>query len=319
MTFAAPLVLLGLLALPLLVLLYTTHQRHRARVAAAFASPALAASVSPHRPGWRRHAPMLIFMLALALLLVGAARPQTTVAVPVNHASIMLTEDVSGSMQSNDVAPSRLAAAERAAARFLDAVPGDLNVGVMEFNQRATVLQSPTTDRGASRAALGRLHVSGGTATGTAILTALQILTRDAQAGHPPAAIVLLSDGSSTTGADPVGAAQQAARRQIPVYTVALGTAQGTIQVALPGNRGTFKTVTVPPDPRLLTQIARVSGGQAYSAADTGKLSAVYQRLGSQLSHRNVKHEVTAGFAGAGAALLLVGSALSLLWFGRLA
>jgi Ca-activated chloride channel homolog len=319
-SFAAPLVLLALVAIPVLAALYASHQANRAKAAAAFASPRLGASVAPHRPGWRRHAPMLVFALALAALIVAAAKPQKTVAVPVERASIMLADDISGSMQAKDVAPNRLVAARRAAKQFLAQVPKKVNVGLMAFNQTPRVLLSPTTDRQAANEALDRLAPSGGTATGLAIQTAMNVLKRvPGELGkRPPSAIVLISDGASTSGVDPVQAAQAARKAKIPVYTVALGTARGTIQVKRSGGQGGTQTVRVPPDPASLREIARASGGQSYVAADASKLSAVYQKLGSQLGHKNEKREITAGFAGGALALLLFGAALSLYWFGRL-
>jgi Ca-activated chloride channel family protein len=319
-SFAAPLVLLGLLGVPVLVALYVAHQRDRARAAAAFAAPRLVASVAPRRPGWRRHAPMLAFALALAILVVAAARPETTVAVPVNRAAIMLVNDVSGSMLATDVAPNRLTAARIAAKRFARRVPAGVNVGVMAFNQKPQVLQSPTTDRAAVESALDRLRSSGSTATGAAIEQATTVLRRVPGEGgkRPPAAIVLISDGSSVRGISPVAAAQAAGRLRIPVYTVALGTAQGTITVPRPNGQPGTEVHRVPPDPQALAQIARASGGRAYTAVDADRLSRVYERLGSQLGRKNAKREVTAGFAGGGLALLLLGAAMSLHWFGRL-
>jgi Ca-activated chloride channel homolog len=318
-SFGAPDILVGLLAIPALVGLYLSHQRGRARAAAAFASPRLTASVSPQRPGWRRHAPMLIFLLALAILVLAAARPQKTVAVPINRASIMLLNDVSGSMLATDVQPNRLDAARSAAKRFVQNVPRNVNVGVMAFNGKPRVLQSPTTDRIAVDAALDQLAPSGGTATGRAMQQALAILRRAPGEGgkRPPAAIVLISDGASTSGADPVAVAQEARKLKIPVYTVALGTANGTITVPRPGGRGGTETHKVPPDARSLARVAQTSGGRAYTAADEDRLKQVYERLGSQLGRKNAKREITAGFAGGGLALLLLGAGLSLAWFGR--
>jgi Ca-activated chloride channel homolog len=317
MSFAAAPVLLGLLVVPLLAAVYLRNQRGRRRAAEAFAAPRMTPSVAPTRPGWRRHAPLLALALALVVLIVAAARPQRTEAVPVEQASIMLMTDVSGSMNATDVAPTRLAAALAAAERFLASVPRQVNVGVMEFNQLPSVLQSPTRDRTAARAALERMKVHGTTATGDAIAAATQILTRAPAGGgrRPPAAIVLLSDGKSTRGSDPVAAARAAGRAHIRVYTVALGTASGTIRVARPG--GGFEVRPVPPDPQSLAQVAQASGGQAFTAADAARLKQVYERLGSQLGRKDVKRELTAGFAGGGLALLLLGSALSLRWFGR--
>jgi Ca-activated chloride channel homolog len=317
-SFAAPLVLLGLALLPALAIVYGQHQRMRARAAAAFSAPHLAASVAPTRPGWRRHVPMLAFALALALILVAAARPQTTVAVPVEHASILLMTDVSGSMEAQDVQPSRLVAVRRAATTFTDTVPKQVNIGVMAFNQTPTILQSPTTDRVAVKGALQRLKSSGGTATGDAVRAAVRILSAapGATGKAPPSAIVLLSDGKSTSGVAPLTAAQEAGRRHIPIYTVALGTATGTITV--PRTGGGTETRQVPPDPATLRQMAAASGGQAYQAADEQRLSQVYERLGSQLGRKNEPRQISSLFAAAALALLLAGAALTLRWFGRL-
>ena len=318
MTFAAPLVLLALLALPLLLVWYAGQQRTRRAAAAAFAAPRMLPSVAPRRPRWRRHLPMLAFALALALLVLAAARPQRTVAVPVDHAAIMLATDISGSMQATDVQPNRLVAAKRAARMFLDRVPARVNVGVMAFNQSPSVLQSPTLDRAEARDAIDRMTVSGGTATGEAIAAAVTALQNvpGVNGRRPPGAVVLISDGGSDFGRDPVAAAQAAARLHIPVYTVALGTDHGTIQVR--GANGTTRTVRVPPDPQALAAIAHASGGQTFTAASTEGLSAVYERLGSQLGRRERRRQVTSAFAAGGLVLLLAGAGLSLRWFGRL-
>ena len=318
MTFASPLVLLALLAIPLLLAWYAQQQRVRRGAAAAFAAPRLMPSVAPRRPRWRRHLPMFAFALALALLVLAAARPQRTVAVPVEHAAIMLATDVSGSMLATDVPPSRLIAAKRAARTFLDRVPSRVNVGVLAFNNHATVLQSPTRSRADARAAIDRMAVSGGTATGEAIASAMTALRNVPGEGgrRPPGAIVLISDGTSTYGRDPLETARLAARMHIPIYTVALGTRQGTIRV--PGADGQDRVERVPPDPQSLAAIAHASGGEAFTAASTDGLDAVYERLGSQLGRRDVKRQVTSAFAAGGLVLLLAGAGLSLRWFGRL-
>jgi len=318
-SFAAPAILLALLALPALAAWYVARQRERRRAAAAFAAPAMTPSVVPSRPGWRRHVPALVVALALAALVVAAARPQTTVAVPQEQAAIMLLTDVSGSMLATDVAPSRLVAARRAAQRFVDRVPEKVQVGVMGFNQTPQVLQSPTRDRFAVTDALNALTPSGGTATGEAVQAAVRLLgaRKGADGRTAPAAIVLLSDGASTKGVDPVQAAREAARLKIPVYTVALGTPNGTITVPRRNGQGTV-TRPVPPDPQSLAEIAQASGGRAFSAADASRLSQVYEQLGSQLGRKTEKREITSGFAGGALALLLLGAAASLRWFGRL-
>jgi Ca-activated chloride channel family protein len=222
-------------------------------------------------------------------------------------------------MQATDVAPDRLAAAQRAAHAFLDSLPAKVNVGVMAFNQTPTVLQSPTTDRQAVSQAIDSEAVSGTTATGDAVLSALRALENapGARTGTPPAAIVLLSDGKSTRGSDPVQAARRAGDQKVPVYTVALGTAGGTIQTTTPG--GGTRTEKVPPDPQTLAAMAQASGGESFSVADASRLDEVYKRLGSQLGHATRQQQMTAWFAGGGLLMLLAAGGMSLRWFGRLA
>jgi Ca-activated chloride channel homolog len=229
----------------------------------------------------------------------------------------MLANDTSGSMAATDVAPSRLAAAQHAADRFLASVPGSVRVGLLEFNTNVTLLQSPTTDHALVHSALAELHVTGGTAIGDALRTALRTLAAVPRAGgkRPPAAIVLLSDGASDVGSDPITAAQQAAAEHIPVYTVELGTPNGTVSEK---RGGKTVVVPVPPNPAQLGEIARISHGQAFTVMDAKRLDTVYERLGAALGHKKVKHDMTASFAGGGLALLLLGGVASLVWFGRL-
>jgi Ca-activated chloride channel homolog len=317
MSFTWPLVLIALLAIPLLIRWYAAHQRGRARAAAAFVTPPLAPSVTPHRPRWRRHLPMLAFATAVTVLIIAAARPRQTVAVPVNNAAVALANDVSSSMAATDVAPSRLQAAEHAAQRFLSSVPSSVRIGLLQFSEKAAVLQSPTTDHSLVGSALSGLRASGHTAIGDGIQTALHMLASlPSQAGkRPPAAILLLSDGTSDMGTDPLAAARPAASQHIPIYTVEVGTANGTIKIGRPPQT---TIVRVPPSPQQLSQIAQLSGGEAFTAASAGRLNAVYAHLGSQIGHKKVNHEITSSFAGGGLVLLLLGSALSLHWFGRL-
>jgi len=318
MSFASPILLLGLLLLPVAGLLYVRGERRRRRAAAAFAAPATMASVAPATPGLRRHVPIALFGLALAGLLVALARPQATVAVPVERASVVLVIDHSGSMQATDVQPSRLAAAQRSSERFLDRMPRQVRVGLVAFDHRAKALESPTTDRLAVRDALRSLRPSGATATGDAMATALGMLQAQAdRAGRrPPSAIVLLSDGASTRGRPPLEVADQAAKLKIPVYTVALGTPEGTIEA--PAGNGRTTTKRVPPDERTLAEIASRTNGQAFTAEDAEALQAVYERLGSQVATKDEKREITAAFAGGALAVLAAGALLSLGWFRRL-
>jgi Ca-activated chloride channel family protein len=316
-SFGQPLVLLALLALPALAAIYAAEQRNRRAAAAAFATPPVQPSIAPERPGWRRHAPMLAAALALAVLILAAAKPQRTVAVPVERASIVLATDVSGSMTARDLQPSRLVAAKRAAQQFADQVPARVNIGVLAFNGTPTVLQNPTRDRDAVRAAIAGMTPSGATATGEAIAAAVTILRPNGakQRHGPPAAVLLLSDGTSTRGRDPVAMAQAARQAGVRVYTIALGTDSGTITVTR--RDGSTYTRPVPPDPASLSQIARASGAKPYTAESANRLKEIYEQLGSKLGHRNEKRQITSAFAGGGLALLLVGMAMSMRWFGR--
>jgi Ca-activated chloride channel homolog len=297
-SFGNPAYLAGLALIPLALVLYVRRERRPHD----FAPKHLLPSVIRRRAGWRRHAAVAGYGVALAGLLVAVAKPQTTQAVPTEQARVMIVTDHSGSMLASDVKPTRLAAVKQAASAFLDAVPDDVRVGLEAFDQKADVLQSPTRDRDAVKQALATIRPSGMTATGDAIKVALQALT-----GKAPAAIVLLSDGKSTRGTDPLQAARAARARHIPIYTVALGT-----------NRGTVNGTTVPPDPQTMASIARITGGQAFTAGDTAKLSAVYKRLGSQVTKEKRTREVTSTFAAGALALMALSALASLGLTGRL-
>jgi Ca-activated chloride channel homolog len=318
MSFQQPWFLLLLLALPLTVLGYVLVERRRARAAESFASPRLMPSVAPLRPGARRHLPIVAYLLALLVGTLALARPEATVAVPEERASVMLVTDVSGSMQANDVEPSRMAAVRGAARDFLEQAPEDLRVGAVAFNHVVQAVEPPRADRADTRALIGDLRPSGGTATGSGLATALGMLdrARDGRGKRAPGAVILLSDGASTHGRDPLPVARDAARLRIPVYTVALGTDGGTIEVERPD--GSRAERAVPPDRDTMRRVATVSGGRTFAADAGEELVAVYDRLGSQVATREERRQVTAAFAGGAAVLLLVGGAASLRLFGRL-
>jgi Ca-activated chloride channel family protein len=268
--------------------------------------PALAtlAAVAAPEPRWSRHLPFALLALALAALAISLARPEKTVQVAVERASVVLVTDISRSMSATDVSPTRLEAARGAAENFLDQVPDELRVGLVAFSDSAQTLQTPTTDHDAVSAALQTLQPIAGTATGAGLGTALndlKIRRGDDSARRPPAALVLLSDGSATDGMAADRVAADARRLRVPIYTVALGTPNGTIELQ-------GRTLRVPPDPDALERIATASGGQAFRAEDSDQLDAVYDRLGSQIGTKPEKREITTYFAGA--ALLLLGAAL---------
>jgi Ca-activated chloride channel family protein len=314
-SFAAPWFLLGLAAVPVLVWAYVVREQQRERAGAAFVTTALRPSVVQWHPGWRRHLPLLLSALALIVLLFALSRPERTVAVPAEQARIVMTTDTSGSMQATDVQPTRLAAVKQAASHFLDKVPSKVRVGAVVFDHLAQVAQSPTLDRSAVRQVIDTMRPHGGTATGDAIQASLDALKGRPGERRPPGAIVLLSDGKSTSGRDPLAVAQEAKRLHIPIYTVALGTPSGTIRVRQ--HDGTTKVEPVPPDPQTLAQIAQISGGKSYSVADAKKLDDVYKTLGSQVATKDEKREITAWLAGLALALLVVAAVPRMWWFAR--
>ena len=332
-SFAAAPLLWGLVLVPLALATYVLAQRRRARYAIRFTNLDLLANVAPRRPGWRRHLPAALYLGALSTLLVALARPQAVVPVPRDEATVMLVMDVSGSMNANDVEPSRLAAAKSAAGAFLDQLPPQFRVGLVTFSSAAQSVAPPSVDRAAVRQAIGSLRALGGTAMGDGIELALE--TRSTAGAHPtssptqtlpgsgapspapaedaaPTVILLLSDGANSAGqTDPIEAATQAQQQGVPVFTVALGTQTGTLDLG--GNR----RMPVPPDERTLRQIAEITDGRFFSAPTQDDLKSIYQNLASRIGWVEQEQEVTVAFAAAALALLLTGGGLSLALFNR--
>lgn len=315
MTFASPAFLLALALLPLLLAAYLWQRRRRRRFVVRFPAAAVVAAVAGRTPAWRRWLAPILLGGAVAVLSLALARPQATVAVPVERASVMLVTDASGSMRASDVAPTRLNAAQSAAQRFLDRVPASLLVGFVAYSNSPDTVVEPSIDRVPVRSALSGLSANGGTATGDALNAALDRLeARQTDDGRvAPAAVVLLSDGKTTAGANPMEAARRSGELGIPIYTVALGTADGVIYNGPYGG-----LLQVPPDPETLREIAELSGGAAFRVDDADELDRVYERLGSEIGTRDERREVSAAFAGAGLVLLLAGLGAGLRWRGRL-
>ena len=318
MSFDWPIALLAMLAIPALVAAYVWRERRRTAFAARFATPALLPNIVDRRPGWRRHLPPAVMLAALTAMLLGVARPHASVSVPREEATILLALDVSASMTAKDVRPSRLAAARAAADRFVRKVPEKFRVGVVAVASRAVAVVPPTADRETVRAGLASLRPGEGTALGDAVVLSLELARRaGSRAGpRPPAAMLLISDGAQTTGrAAPAAAARRARLLRTPVYTVLVGTQNGTIERTLTGG---FREVTrVPPDPRTLQAIAATSGGEFFTAPDDRRLTRVYERLASRLGKRTERREITDVFSAAAAILLLAGATTSTLWFRR--
>ncbi|HXE43944.1 MAG TPA: VWA domain-containing protein [Conexibacter sp.] len=316
MSFGAPLGLLALALVPLALALHGASRRRARRYAVRFPAAATLARAAGGTPAWRRWAPLALLLAAIAALALALAKPQKTVAVPIERASIMLVTDHSRSMMADDVDPTRLDAAKRAARTFLDELPAAVRVGVTTFSDVPDQTQAPTTDHALVRRMVDAQVADGGTATGDALQVALEALAREprgADGRRPPSAIVLLSDGATTIGRDPVGVAQLARRQRVPIYTVALGTRDATV----PNPGFGPPLIPVPPDPATLKRIADASGGHAYSAQDDQTLSTIYKTLGSQLGTRTAKREITAAFAIGGLVLLLGAAAASTRWAGR--
>jgi Ca-activated chloride channel family protein len=317
-SFASPLALVGLIAVPALVALYVARERRYLRDVSRFGAPALLPNFADRLPGARRHLPWAILLVALAAMVVGVARPHATVTVRREEATVVLAIDVSRSMGARDVRPSRLGAAQIAAHAFVDQVPKKFRIGVVSFASRAVVTLAPTTDRDLVRSAIGSLRTGEGTAIGDAVLLSARLGRRQrAKDGTiPPTSVLLISDGARDGGRIPTDTAARRARRaQVPVYTVLVGTPSGVVEHTLTG--GYRETIRVPPSPNTLRQIARTTGGEFFTATDDRRLRRVYEQLGSRLGRKKESREVTDLFAGGSGLLVLAGAALSALWFRR--
>ena len=319
MSFREPLLLAALALVPLALLAYWAAQRRRRRYAIRYPAVDVLAGVAGKARG--RHIPAVLAIAALAALAISLARPERTVAVEQRQGTVMLVHDTSGSMQATDVKPDRLSAARDAARTLISSVPEEFRLGVISFNTQVEELASPTTDRSQALRAIEGLKVQGGTAMGDGLQMAVNAIRTpvtgaDGRPQRIPGAIVLLSDGASTSGRDPRAVAKTAAKYKIPIYAIALGTMAG--EVELRDSFGFLQRVQVPPDTESLKEIARVSGGKFYTATETEKVKEIYANLGTRLSSRSEKREVTAFFAGGAIALLIAAGSLSLRWFGRL-
>jgi Ca-activated chloride channel family protein len=317
-SFQWPLALLGLLLVPALAVLYGRRERRRNEDVARFTAPALLPNLVDSAPGWRRHLPLAALLVALSAMVVGVARPHARVNVQREEATVILAIDVSLSMRSKDVRPSRLMAARSAARAFLGQLPKKFRVGVVGFSGRAFVAVPPTEDRALARQALASLRPGEGTSLGDAVALGTQLVRRQRASDGtvPPAAMLLISDGAQMSGrTTPTEAALKARAAHIPVYTVVVGTENGVVTVELAG--GFQAQIRVPPSPETLRQVARVTRGQFFTARNDARLRRIYERLGSRLGHRRESREISNLFAGGSAALLLFGGALSALWFRR--
>jgi Ca-activated chloride channel family protein len=317
-TWQSPMRLWLLLGVIALGVAYLVMQRRRSRYAVRFTNLRLLDRVAPDKPAWRRHVPAGLFLVMLALLVVGFARPSADVRVPRERATVMVAVDVSTSMLADDVDPDRLEAAKAAAHRFADALPDEFNVGLVAFAGSAAVLVPPGTDRSALHTGIRRLAegTTGvqGTAIGEAINTSLQaVKSIDTRAAKdpPPARIVLLSDGANTSGRDPMAAADDAVQAKVPVHAIAFGTAGGYV------DRG-GRPIRVPVDGQTLRAVADETGGGYHEAGTSEELRAVYEDIGTSVGYRTERQDISARFIGFGLLLAMAAAGGSMKWFSRL-
>jgi Ca-activated chloride channel family protein len=287
-------------------------RRYAVRFTAA-SSLRLAAQAAP-AAAWRRHLPFALALAAIAALVLAMAKPQKTIAVPVDKASIVLVTDHSRSMLANDVEPNRLRAAQAAARTFLNTLPERIRVGAVAYSDSPDAVQAPTEQHDDARRVIDNQVADGGTATGDALEVAIQVLQQQNRGNEKvPAAIVLLSDGKTTLGVDPVAVARRAGDLKIPIFTVALGTSDAIVP-----NPGIGPPLPAPPDPETLARIAEVSGGRAFTADNQLRLQSIYKALGSRLGTKKSQRENSVPFAVGGLLLLFAAGGASVVLAGRL-
>jgi len=333
MEFIWPFMLWFLLVVPILIVLYILSQRRRQRYALRYASLSLVKEALGRGPGRKRHIPPALFIAALAVMLFALARPASVVTLPAQEGTVILTIDASGSMRAEDLKPNRLEAAKAAARSFIEKQPAGVKVGVVSFSDSAFLVQAPTSDKEAVLAAINRLTTQRGTAIGSALLTSLDAIFEDAnieggaynpsaeptptptplpQGVYEPAIIVLLTDGESNRGPRPLEVVDRLAARGIRVYTVGVGSVEGTILST--GGR----SVRVRLDETTLKRVAEATEGEYYNASTEKDLKAIYDNLSTHLVFRKQQTEITAIFTGIAIALSLMAGVLSLVWFNRL-
>ena len=333
MTFSSPWFLAALLVVPLVLALALWFDRRRARYTVAFTNLDLLAAVATTRRKPLRWLPLALFLLALAAASTALARPNAKVSVPSDKATIVLLVDVSGSMRAADVKPTRLGAAQKAMSAFADRVPKGVRLGLVSFSSDPDLLVIPTTDRAVLHEGIDLLVPEAGTAIGDGLGMAVQVVkttlagARKAKDGKVPGAIVLLSDGAQTRGTlTPLDGAARARDAGVRVFTVALGTRNGTLGFGGGpfggyglgggfngggggGNGG--RRFPVRPDPATLAAIARETDGKTFEAKSASRVESIYKQLGSSIAQRQVDREISSWFVGAAALLLVAALAAS--------
>ncbi|WP_329084448.1 MULTISPECIES: VWA domain-containing protein [unclassified Streptosporangium] len=343
MVFSWPWALLSILVIPLILVIREWARRRRRRAAVRVTSIALVRSALPGRTRWTRKIPAALFMAGLALLAVGAARPQASVPVPQTSVTILLALDTSGSMCSTDVEPNRITAARKAAAEFIESQRGGPRIGLVTFAGTAGLLVPPTDDTDSLIEALDGLTVSRGTAIGQAMLTSIDAIAEvdpsvastgadpgGGGSGYAGAAIVVLTDGANTQGVDPQLAAQEAALRRVRVFPIGFGTTNPAPMVCDNsqfdgrgfggwgggGGRGGFDRGRSPRtiDEPALKRIAQTTGGSYHRAENAGQLQSALDALPGSFTVIHQRVDTAAAFAAGGAVLIAAALSLSLWW-----
>ena len=304
LAFLAPDRLLILLIIPALILAYIFASLRKNRRGMWFTNTSMLDVVVPKQSQWRRHLAVALSLLSLITLTAAFARPKTQVDVPRERATVVLVIDASQSMQATDVKPTRLDAAKQAAIDFVKKLPEKYNVSVVSMAGASAVLVPPTTAHNTVENAINSIQLQDSTAIGEGIATALRALQqapKDPKNPNSiaPGAIVLLSDGSNTTGRSPQQAAAEARTAKVPIYTIAYGTENGYVD--LEGKRE-----PVPVDHQEMKQIAAATNGDYFAAATAEQLKKVYENIGSDVGYEKADREVTARFAGYGLALAVL-------------
>jgi Ca-activated chloride channel family protein len=313
--------LLALVGVAALLVAYVVVQSRRGRYALRFSDTDLLDTVAPSRPGWRRHLVAVLFLVSAASTVIAFAGPFRN-EIP-QRATIVLTIDTSLSMGADDVAPTRFDAAKEAAKEFLLDVPASVDVALLSFNEFPVVQVGPTDDRGRVAAAVDQLELGPFTATGDAIAASVETITgtgrptRDDN-GDPTAVVVLLSDGEPTTGRSIDDAIASAVAADVPITTVALGTAAGEVEIENPDAPGTTYLQPVPVDEVTMETVALATGGDFFSLDSLTDLAEVYRDIGTALGEEPVRRDVDDWFLAAALIGVALTATLSLAWFQRL-
>ena len=327
MSFLSSKMLACLVVVPLLVMAYVALLQRRARRVAELAAQGFVAT-GPLRRRGVRHVPFAIFLVAIALLVVALARPTTNLSIPHREGTVMLAFDVSNSMLATDLSPTRMEAAKAAARTFVKKQPSSIKIGVVAFSDGGLTTQQPTDVKADVLASIERLKPAGGTSLGKGVFTALSAIagkpiTLDDKAAQGnfddinigyfrSAAIILLTDGENKSTPDPLEVAKLASVAGVRIYPIGIGSADGTV-VKIDG----FSLATKL-DEALLTDMASVTDGAYFQAADGASLAKVYDKIDLRFTRESKHTEITGLVAGGAALLLFLGASLSLLWLGRL-